>query len=957
VVVDPDRVQPLVPQLEVDGEPYRHSPSGHLLAPNSLEFERTLFTVRLPLAKLYSRQNGLNRITVNPSDAHRGIVAAGKSYTDLMSALGDAGITEDDLGRSGVRVLKIGMLYPLDEQVVSAFGSGLDEVLVIEDKLEFLEDAVRVALYGMPDAPQVVGKRDGDGAPLLPATGELDADVIGGALARWLPEGLVGNALSARAAALSARARPPQLPVLRSAFFCSGCPHNRSTDVPDGTAVGVGIGCHTMVLLSREDKGHLVGMTQMGGEGAQWIGMAPFTDHPHFTQNLGDGTFHHSGSLAIRAAIAAGVNITYKVLYNEAVAMTGGQSVEGVLSVPAMTRSLAQEGVERIVVTTDEPERYRGVALDPIATVRDRRDLEEVQRELAAIPGVTVLIHDQRCAAEKRRLHKRGKLPDPPQRVYINERVCEGCGDCGRKSDCLSVVPVETLFGRKTRIDQSSCNKDFSCLDGDCPSFLTVIPPKDSKRRRMPPQPPVGDLPTPEPCVPADFTVRMPGIGGTGVVTISQILGMAARLDGRHVWGLDQTGLSQKGGPVVSDVHVSSLPITGSNKASGATVDLLLGLDILGAAHPTHLLTCDPSRTVAVVSTSHVATGHMVMNPQTSFPDDERTLRAIKRATRGDKVVLLDARAISEALFGDTLPANMLVLGAAYQTGALPLSLEAFEGAIRLNGAGVEDNLAAFAWGRAAVANPAALEERIAPPRAEQRIDPRASALVDGLRSEIRSVVEGFASELIGFQSLRLARVYVRSVREVADAEQRALPGRDDLAKEYARGLYKLMAYKDEYEVARLHLDPVERARLEAEFGKGAKVAFNLHPPLLRAMGLDRKVKLGAWFTPAFVVLRSMRRLRGTLLDPFGHAEVRKVERALIADYRDEVGKAVSRLSAETYDTVLAVCGLPEMIRGYENVKLANVAKYHDEKHRLREALMDRTVTVSDRRTPAVLSP
>ena len=468
--VSPDRVRPVLPVVERDGKPYEHVPNGHLLAPASLEIERTLLGVRTEAALAYARENGVNRLE-GPRDAWLGIVTAGKAYHDVRQALRDLGLDDRALERTGVRVLKLGMISPLEPTVVRELARGLDEILVIEEKGPFLESMVKETLYGTPDAPRVVGKRDERGEGLLPVELDLDADLVARAVARRLRGRVELASVDARLRKLDAiESRPAPLPMAqRSPFFCSGCPHNSSVKAPEGTLVGGGIGCHTMVLLNPEGKGEITGITQMGGEGAQWIGMAPFTDDAHLVQNIGDGTFHHSGSLALRAAVAAGVNITYKLLYNDAVAMTGGQQVEGGMSVPALTRWLETEGVRRIIVTTEDTRRYRGVELAAIAEVRDRRELIASQEELAALEGVTVLIHDQECAAEQRRKRKRGKAPEPAERIWINERVCEGCGDCGKKSGCLSVVPVETEFGRKTQVHQASCNKDYSCLEGGLP--------------------------------------------------------------------------------------------------------------------------------------------------------------------------------------------------------------------------------------------------------------------------------------------------------------------------------------------------------------------------------------------------------------------------------------------------------------------------------------------------------
>ena len=730
----------------------------------------------------------------------------------------------------------------------------------------------------------------------------------------------------------------------RSPFFCSGCPHNSSVKAPEGTLVGGGIGCHTMVLLNPEGKGEITGITQMGGEGAQWIGMAPFTDDTHLVQNLGDGTFHHSGSLAVRAAVAAGVNITYKLLYNEHVAMTGGQAIEGQLSVPDLTRWLELEGVRRIIVTTEDTSRYKGVELAPIAELRDRSQLLTAQQELAEVEGVTVLIHDQECAAEKRRSRKRGKQVEPAERIWINERVCEGCGDCGQKSSCLSVLPVETEFGRKTQIHQASCNKDYSCVEGDCPSFLTVVPGKQA-RHETPAL--TVELPEPERLVSdADFAVRMMGIGGTGVVTVNQVLGMAALIDGLHVSGLDQTGLSQKGGPVISDLRISRAPLAAAAKAPAGSIDLYLGFDLLGAASDKNLVTAAPDRTVAVVSTSAVPTGRMVIDPSERFPELADQLDRIDAVTRTEHNLYLDAQQLSERLFGDHMMTNTLALGAAYQRGLLPVTREALEQAIGLNGAAVEKNLAAFAWGRAVVAAPDAVAQATRPPEsavAQRELSETERELVtlavNGDQGELRRLVELRVPELVAYQDEDYARRYAETVRHVQVAEQERTPGHGELAEAVARQLFKLMAYKDEYEVARLHLDAVEQAKLRTEFGEDAKVCFNLHPPLLRALGLNRKLKLGAWFTPSFRALYRMRRLRGTRLDPFGRAKVRRVERELIAEYEQTLAETLAELTPESHAVALELLELPDVIRGYEEIKLRNVVLFRKRAEALRKQL------------------
>ena len=915
-----DRVSPVMPSLELDGKPYEHRPSAHLLAPDSLGMERTLTEVRLPLAKLYARLNALNVITHAGAEARLGVIVAGGAYQDLLQALRDLDV---DAERQ-VRILKIGMLYPLDEEIVRSFAEGLEEIVVVEEKGPFLEGAVKVALYGGRSAPRVVGERDEEGIPLVPPTGPLETDGIARAIGvRMLMfEELPG--VRARLDQLDAIAARPvaSLGAARTPFFCSGCPHNTSTVADDDAIVGAGIGCHTMVMLAPNGHGRVEGLTQMGGEGAQWIGVAPFVEERHYVQNLGDGTFHHSGSLAVRAAVAAGLNVTYKLLYNDTVAMTGGQAVEGQLSVSDVARSLAAEGVRRIVITTDDTSRYKDAELPLNTEVRRRSQLAAAQRELARIEGVTVLIHDQACAAELRRARKRGKAPEPPQQVLINERVCEGCGDCGEKSGCLSVEPVETEFGRKTRIHQASCNKDFSCLEGDCPSFLTVIAPTKQPQR----EPPALDVELPEPELQVsaeDARIRMIGIGGTGVVTVSQVLGVAALLDGRQAHGLDQTGLSQKAGPVVSDMRLTRTNGSGGGTPPAGAVDVILGFDLLGSAMAKNLRVADPGRTLAVVSRSIVPTGQMVVDKGAATPNVEAAIEAIDHVTRAEQNVHLDAQVISEALFGDHMPANMLVLGAAWQAGAIPLSREALHEALRLNGAAVERNISAFEWGRAVVAAPEAVSEVVS---GEATPVVGVSPLVDRVtrsEGELRRLLAIRVDDLRAWGGRRVAERYVEAVARVRALEEERAPGETRVTEAYARGLHKLLAYKDEYEVARLHL-----AELRA-LPKKTKVTFHLHPPLLRALGLRRKLRLGRWFVPALWLLARARGLRGTPLDPFGHAHVRRVERRLPGEH-GTVDRALEALSPQTASTVVEIAELPEMVRGYEGIKLAAVARFHE---------------------------
>jgi indolepyruvate ferredoxin oxidoreductase len=922
---------------------YGHRPDARLLGQTLVEAERTLHRVRLPLALEYIRASGLNRIVRIGRDARVGIgrdarvgigrdarvgiVTAGKSYLDVLQALRLLGLDGDG---SPVRLLKLGALWPLEPTIVAEFAEGLDEIVVVEEKRAFLEPAVKEVLYGRPAAPRVRGKE------LLSELGELDPDAIATALRTPLSRYAELTPPPAR------RRGPIHVPLLaRTPYFCSGCPHNSSTRVPEGTVVGAGIGCHTMALfMDPATVGDVVGLTQMGGEGAQWIGMAPFVDTGHFVQNIGDGTFTHSGSLAIRAAVAAGVNVTYKLLHNSAVAMTGGQDAPGALPVHRLAQLLLLEGVKRVVITSDDPravERVAGVQ------VRHRDELIATQEELAAVPGVTVLIHEQECAAEKRRKRRRSQVPTPSTRVFINERVCEGCGDCGAKSNCLSVHPVQTEYGRKTAIDQSSCNLDYSCLAGDCPSFVTVEPSGPRRQRTF--AAPAPDVFADPIGAPAEFTVRITGIGGTGIVTVTQILATAAHLGGRQVRTLDQIGLAQKGGAVVSDLKITTGRVEQAAKLARGECDLYLACDGLVGADPAHLRAADAERTTAVVSTSEVPTGRMIVDPSVSYPDGTAIRSTIDAATA--RAYYLDARGLAEALFGDDQYTNILQLGAAYQAGTIGLPAASIERAIEVNGASAEVNLQAFRRGRQAVADPDALERDLAPapvsapaPSAGRRAVPGVSALVDAAPgSELARLLDDRIPDLVDYQDASYAAEYARFVEHVRSRAP-------EIAEPVARNLYKLMAYKDEYEVARLSLDPRWLAGIEDEFGPGARVSYRLHPPLLRALGVRRKIAFGPWFRIVFRLLRGLRRIRGGRLDLFGHTRLRRTERALITEYREAITRAIDL--APDHPLLPELAGLPDLVRGYEEIKLASVRGYRERQAQILASLEE----PADRRLP-----
>ena len=933
-LADAAAVVDLVDPASVVGAPDAHREHFHatLLGAMAVEAERNLFEVRIPLANQYGIDHQLNHVSFEPSRARLGIMASGVTYASVLRAFEILGIDEAALEQMGVRLIKIGMIWPLDHEQFRGFVSGLETVFVVEDKRPFLELHIRDALYGGAHAPVILGKHDADGSELVPRWGSMDIDAIVALLAKVLSRLDVPEVV---AVAMNKVSKPRRrialnaVPV-RQPYFCSGCPHNRSTQAGENELVGIGIGCHLMIAFQEEDRGHKIGITQMGGEGTSWIGLESFTSDDHFVQNLGDGTFFHSGSLAIRAAVAAGSHLTYKLLYNRAVSMTGGQDPVGQMEVPELTHWLALEGVTKIVVTTPEPKLYDRVRLDARAEVRHRDDLAQVSAELAATPGVTVIIHDDRCAAEERRLIKRGQLLDPGKRIFINSRVCEGCGDCQVKSTCMSVQPMATEYGDKTQIHQSSCNFDYSCVEGNCPSFVVV---EGAAKSALVSEVPFA-LTDPKVVVSdSDVTYRMPGIGGTGVVTVSRILQMAARVAGWYSSGLDQTGLAQKGGPVISDVRITKEPQVNAPRASEHTINVVVGFDALGVVHPSVADKIDAERTVAVVSTTNTPTHDLLERRGPAFPDTADFAQLLAPITRSEHNVYLDAQRLAERICGDHMAANLLLLGAAFQAGCIPLPASALEEAIKLNGAATEQSLTAFRWGRAAVLDPAGVEaELFGRSGAFYPVEPSDSLarvlVASFLPERARDLVVQRATDLEQYQSTAYALEYVARVEEVA--KRVASAGLADvLVAEYARYAYKLRAYKDEYEVARLHLDAREIARIEAAFGKGARAKVMLLPPILKSLGLKRKVSLGRATKPAFRILMAMRRLRGTKLDLFGYSGQRRAERALIAEYDALIEQALTRVGELGEDVLSEVVALPDMVRGYEEVKTSNIERFH----------------------------
>jgi indolepyruvate ferredoxin oxidoreductase len=913
-VVHPDRIAPTIADLE----PSKHRPSAMLIGPNLAALEHSLLTRRFPRSLDYARVNGLNVITETTSDDRIGIIAAGKTYLDVREALAQLGLGDaTSLARHGVRLLKLGMVNPIDPLIIRRFAVDLEEIIVVEEKRPFIEAAVKDILYGTANAPAVVGKADHSGRPLFLPSGELDVDRVTDGLARRL-----GEAYRIEPAVRwNDRPRPHvriELPVIaRTPYFCSGCPHNSSTATDKDTLVGAGIGCHGLVMVMNEEQaGNVLGVTQMGGEGAQWIGMEPFIDREHLVQNIGDGTFMHSGSLAVRAAVASGTNITYRLLYNSAVAMTGGQDPAGGMPLSRLIDSLRAEGVSDIVVTTDDVRRTRKTGrLGRNVTVKHRDELESEQARLAAINGVTVLIHDQECAAELRRKRKRGLAPTPVERVVINQRICEGCGDCGVQSNCLSVRPVQTEFGRKTEIHQSSCNLDFSCLKGDCPSFVTVVPDEHRKSATASfiDSIDADSIPLPPGVVPDGAQIRIVGIGGTGVITVAQLLATAAALEDKHVRSLDQTGLAQKGGAVVSDLKISAEPVLRPGKLSAQSCDLYLVADPLAGTDATNLKVLSRQQTVAVVSSAQIPTGHMVIDTSLEFPDFADMQTTIAQET--SRCLALNAGELAREAFGDEQFSNVLMLGAAFQTGRLPVSSEAIERAIELNGVEVDRNRQAFRLGRRHVVEAMSIRD----------------ADVGVPEVDLDRIIDSRSADLIGYQNAGYADFYRKQIDQVREAELRIAPDSTALAEAAAHYLYKLMAYKDEYEVARLAVDPEFKSQLEQQFGAISKAYVHLHPPVFRAMGMRNKLRLGSWFTPAFHVLKAMRRLRGTPLDLFGYARIRRLERDLVTEYITTLWTLTAELTTSNLATAIAIAKLPDGIRGYELIKVDSVDRYRTE--------------------------
>ena len=920
VYVDPVRIKPIIPNdfdMPQDGLNIRWPDEP-------LAQEERLHRYKLFAALAYARANNLNRAMVDGPNRRFGIVTAGKSYLDVMQALEDLGIDEAYAKEIGLSVYKVGMTWPLEPEGVRRFAEGMEEILVVEEKRALIEEQLKEQLYNLRAdlRPRVFGKFDENGEWIMPTFYELTPGLIARAIAKRIERFHNSPRIQERLIRLDAMDKALdgfEPPIKRTPYFCSGCPHNTSTKVPEGSRALAGIGCHYMAQWMDRDTDT---STQMGGEGVTWMGQAPFTSTKHVFANLGDGTYYHSGLLAIRAAVASGANITYKILYNDAVAMTGGQPVGAGLSVPLISHQLFGEGVRRIVVVSDEPEKYSNRSgLAEGVTIEHRDELDRIQKELRQLEGVTAIIYDQTCAAEKRRRRKRGTFPDPVRRVVINELVCEGCGDCSVQSNCLSVVPVETEFGRKRTIDQSSCNKDFSCLKGFCPSLVTVEGGQLRKPKPAAATASSADLfeVLPEPTVPdvdeLPYGILITGVGGTGVVTIGALLGMAAHIEGKGCSILDMTGLAQKGGAVLSHVRIAKSPenIHSVRIASGGA-NLLLGCDLVVAAAPDAISKIAPGETTAVINTHKTIVADFTRDPDLSFPLAELE-RAISDRAGNARTNFIEGTRLATALLGDSIASNMFMLGFAWQKGAVPIGREAIEEAIALNGVAIEANKRAFLWGRRAAHDMATVEKVAAPTAVTAAV--QTTALED--------IVEKRFAFLRDYQDEAYARRYKDLVVQVQTAEARVVHDDDTLARTVARYYFKLLAYKDEFEVARLYTELGFLDTVASQFEGNYKLNFHLAPPILAERdpetGIARKKAYGRWVLIAFKLLAKLRFLRGGPLDPFNRTAERKRERSLITEYETVIDTLLKQLNANNHPVAVEIAGLPEQIRGYGHVK------------------------------------
>lgn len=953
IELDPDRPKIILPPVDRPPEGLNCFKGDYFPLPQ----ERRLMAFKLPAAKAYARANGLDRIVYDSPRRELGIVAAGKVYLDLREALRELGITEIRARELGLRVYKVGMIWPLEDQGALEFCRGHREVLVVDEKRPVIEEQLTYALYGIHDSerPRIVGKKDERGRELVPAHGERSvSEVIAILMQRVRALGIADAALEERMAALDARRSSvvpiPPSPVMRTPYFCSGCPHNSSTKTVDESLTFTGVGCYGMIPMVMPQR-NTQWAAQMGAEGTLWVGLKDFVSVPHAFQNLGDGTYFHSGILAVRAALAAKANITYKLLYNDAVAMTGGQPVDGEITVEMMANQLYWEGVKPVIIVTDEPAKYPASVRWPEGTVvRHRNELEQTQRELQKVPGVSAIIYDQTCAAEKRRRRKRGEFPDPDKRIFINQDVCEGCGDCSTKSNCMSVQPIDTEFGRKRHIDQSGCNKDYSCVEGFCPSFVTVhggtLRKAAKAERGDAVMQLIGTLPMPvTPSLEHPYNILLTGIGGTGVLTVGAILGMAAHVAGLESSVMDVTGMAQKGGSVLSNIRIATIH-TGlyTPRLWQDSTDLLLGCDLIVTAGPLALQTLRVGSGQIVVNSDVVPTAQFQTNQTIDF-NQASLIASLRKHAGVDHVHAVMGTELTTSLMGDSIGTNIFMLGYAVQKGLVPIPLGAIEEAIRLNGVAVAVNLRTFNWGRVAAHDIDRVVELARVARGPGTPDEVISQSLDEIISRREKL-------LTDYQSPAYAADYRAFVDKVRAAES-AKVGGTVLTETVARILSRLMAYKDEFEVARLYGNGEFLRRLKSEFEGDIKLKFVLSPPLMskrNAKGELVKRSFGGYMLHVFGWMTRFKGLRNTPLNVFGFTAERKMERALILEYRELVDRVMEGLTADKLAVANQILRVHDDIKGYGHVKARNFELAMAKKN----ALLAQYENASSRSTPQI---
>ncbi|MBT8115261.1 MAG: indolepyruvate ferredoxin oxidoreductase family protein, partial [Arenicella sp.] len=887
--------------------------------------EERLNKYKIYAARAFALENDINRIVIDSQQPRLGIITSGKSYLDVLQAFEDLGLDEELVAEIGIRVYKVGMPWPLEPVKTHEFARGLDEILVVEEKRSVIEDQLTGQLYNWPvgKRPRVVGEYDEEGNDLLTNLGELSPAMIARAIAQRVDRFYTSATIQERISFINSKeqalAKPRKLSE-REPAYCSGCPHNTSTKVPEGSIAGGGIGCHYMSTWSKTRPAH--NFTQMGGEGVTWTGMAPFTETQHMFQNLGDGTYAHSGILAIRQSVAAKVNITYKILYNDAVAMTGGQPVDGTLSLPELILQLRGEGVGRIEIVSDQPDIHRHLA-NNVVTVSHRDQLNAIQKSLRETPGTTVLIYEQTCATEKRRRRKRGLLPPAEAKVFINDAVCEGCGDCSVKSNCLSVIPKETELGRKRQIDQAACNQDYSCVNGFCPSFVTVVGGEMKKGAGISAAELSDTLPQPQlPEIEQPWNVLVTGVGGTGVLTVAAVLSMAAHLEDKGVATMNQTGLAQKFGPVVShlriakrqrDIHAVRIP--------AGDADLVIGCDLLVSAGDDALAKLHQDRSYAVINDTVAVTAEFVNNPDAVF-HIEPMKQSIRDELSQGMVDFLPATDIALALLGDTIATNLFMVGYAYQKGMLPVSSEAIEKALEINNVAVEFNKQAFLWGRLAAHDEAQVREI-------SQIDKNRLTPLSGLDE----IVDYRSADLAAYQNAKYADTYRQRVESVKAREREILGDNSNaFSIAFAKALHRVMAYKDEYEVARLYSDGRFQQQLKSSFSGDYKLQLHMAPPLLSRRDPDTghliKRQFGSYILPVFGLLARLKGLRGTAFDIFGYSAERRMERQLIDEVCATADTLLGNLSEDNLDHAMQIMNFVLDVRGYGHVKQANYQQY-----------------------------